>query len=190
MSVVTLSTPRGRDVVAREAVFDQERRYRYWLMREWDSREPTAVICAVNPSRADHENDDPTIVKLMRWLRGLGYGSLVMVNLFALVSPDPADLERAADPIGPHNDYYLEHAATMARDAGNRFVCAWGRNGLYKHRARVIMARLAELEVPTWCFAVNADGTPTHPGRTAYTSRLLEYRFETVAGDEAALAQR
>ena len=177
-----LSTPRSRDIVTREAIFDSEaRKYRDWLMREWDAREPVLTICGVNPSKADHVTDDPTVAKLIRWVKVLGYGSFVLVNLFGLVSPEPRDLERAVDPVGADNDHYLWHAAESSKQDGGRFVTAWGRNGLYKHRGRVVMAELAKRGVSTWCFAINGDGTPKHPARAAYTSKLLPYYASTAA---------
>jgi hypothetical protein len=181
--MIHLTTPRGhRDAVAREAIFSDDRKRRLWLMREWDSRGPAITVCGVNPSDADHERDDHTVMKLMRWSRQLGYGSLVMVNLFSVISPDAKVLERSKDPVGEHNDHYLFAAAETARDTeGWHFVVAWGRNGLFQHRQRIVMAKLAQLRVPTWCYAVNGDGTPSHPQRLPYTSKLLPYAFKEAA---------
>ena len=58
----------------------------------------------LNPSTADGETDDATIrVCRGRALR-MGYGGIIVVNLFAYRATSPDNMECAADPFGPDNE--------------------------------------------------------------------------------------
>lgn len=39
------------------------------MYRTWDERLPSVCFCMLNPSRADHEQDDPTIRRCMGFAR-------------------------------------------------------------------------------------------------------------------------
>src|SRR5580693_7206992 len=90
----------------RPAVIEGE--YRYSLTRIWDSSLFPMVFIMLNPSTADHRNDDPTITRCRnRALRDNTAGRLVVVNLFALRATDPRALTRHPEPVGPGNDDWI-----------------------------------------------------------------------------------
>ena len=66
------------------------------------------ALCMLNPSRADDMRDDPTIRKAAGFAKRLGFGELVVVNLYAWRSTLPRDLfaaeRRGIDIVGPDND--------------------------------------------------------------------------------------
>jgi hypothetical protein len=78
-------------------------KYRHVLIRQVSSDESTAVFIMLNPSTADAMTDEPTIRRCIGFARCRGCGQLLVLNLFAFRATDPADLKRAADPIGPEN---------------------------------------------------------------------------------------
>jgi hypothetical protein len=59
-------------------------------------------VCFVllNPSTADETREDPTVRRCIGFARSLGYGALEVVNLYAYVATDPAELRRAGYPWG------------------------------------------------------------------------------------------
>lgn len=135
--------------------------YRYRLWRHWapsdDGPHDAINFIMLNPSTADAEQDDATIRRCIGYARRWNYGGIVVTNLFALRATDPRQLRKAADPVGPHNDEHLYHAAHSC----DGIVCAWGRHGsLYgrDQQVRRLLSgrRLAYLDL---C----KDGAPKHP---------------------------
>lgn len=137
------------------AVFSPCRSYRYALWRTWDETRPRIFFVGLNPSRADERSDDPTLRRCVGFARSWEFGGLLVGNLFAWRTPDPARLRRAPQPVGPDNDSWL---AAMAR-AAERIVVCWGRHGSLLGRD----LRFADAHDALWCIGVNLDGAPTHP---------------------------
>src|SRR6478736_7134631 len=96
----------------RDAAFSGDRKYRYWLKREWHDEMFTdikrLVFIGLNPSTANAVDDDPTIRKVITIAKRHGYSGVVMLNLFAIVSTDPSLLLTHPDPNdGTLNDIWL-----------------------------------------------------------------------------------
>jgi hypothetical protein len=134
--------------------------YRYHLWREWDSEKPRMLLIMLNPSLADHQRDDHTITKSIAIARNLGCGRLDVGNLAAFRSPHPAELKRAADPVGPGNDRHLARMLTEA----DLVVCAWGANAEALPGRVTAVARLVRRAgVATYALKLTNDGHPSHP---------------------------
>lgn len=108
-------------LVRRSAVISQCGRYRYRLDREIGSG-PTVVGVMVNPSTADGDIDDATIRKWLGFGARLGWGRIVIGNLFAFRATDIGSLRAAADPIGHENDAALRSMLAAA----DIVIAAWG----------------------------------------------------------------
>jgi hypothetical protein len=133
--------------------------YRYKLWRYWDDRRPGCAFIMLNPSVADASIDDPTIRRVVGYARGWDYGSVTVVNLFALRSTDPAAMKSAADPVGRLND---RHIAEVARSS-SLVVAAWGAHPGIEGRARDVRRMLADAGVTLYCLALTKGGHPGHP---------------------------
>jgi hypothetical protein len=149
--------PRDGEVIERMAVFSRDNRYRYSLVRSWDSGLKPVLFVGLNPSTADVENDDPTIRRCMRFARDWGYGGILMGNLFALRATDPREMLAAPDPVGERNDYWLRHLASLA----GIVVAAWGAHGTHQGRAQAVVdsGALGSFTV----LGLTKDGHPRHP---------------------------
>lgn len=130
-------------------------RYRFELKRAWGDG-PSICWVMLNPSTADEENDDPTIRRVLAFSKGWGYGSLSVVNLFALRATNPHDLLTADRPIGAENDEVIQRCATAAWER----VAAWG-NVPVRLRGRI--AQVRRLTGSMTCLGHNKDGQPKHP---------------------------
>ena len=141
------------------AGFSRCRRYRYWLRRHWDPILPLCAFIGLNPSTADARSDDPTLRR--NFAKDWGYGSLLMVNLFAWRATDPGELERVADPVVP--------AQICGCDEPGRRPTLSSRPGATASlgRARAVEAWLRDLQ----CLGVTAQGMPRHPLYCARTAR-------------------
>lgn len=149
----------GNLLLERDAVISECGRYRYLLRRVWDHAKPRALFVMLNPSTADAEIDDATIRSCIRLSTGLGYGSFEVVNLFGLRATNPAELEKAADPIGPRN-------ADVGDAAINRcdiVICAWGAHHMAERRARDMVAWVRGWKPAAYCFGTAKSGAPKHP---------------------------
>ena len=129
--------------------------YRYNLLRIWDAGKPRVMFIGLNPSTADQQNDDPTLVRCMGFARDWGYGGVCMANLFAWRCTDPKELFMARDPVGPNNDHWLEELAKSA----DLIIAAWGNQGSMLGRADRVRSRLSGLNY----LKMNRSGQPAHP---------------------------
>jgi hypothetical protein len=86
-----------------------------------------------------------------------GYGSLEIVNLFAMISTDPKALVSAADPVGPRNDAAILAAVGRA----GLVICAWGPPGELHGRDQEVGRLLAN--VRTHAVSRTKAGFPGHP---------------------------
>ena len=112
--------------------------YRYELRRTWDDQLPVLLWIGLNPSTADHLQDDPTNRRIADFSRRWGYGGYVLANLFAYRSPDPKALKHARDPVGPENDIYLAKLSASTK----KIICAWGNHGTLLNRAAEVLPLL------------------------------------------------
>ena len=123
------------DYSSTTAEFSEDGRYRYYLTRRWDKCRYPIIFALLNPSTATAETDDPTIRRCIGYARKWGYGGLIVVNLFALRSPNPETLYTLDDPVGPENKEYWDKAIHEAcQDAlygegpgyESPILCGWG----------------------------------------------------------------
>lgn len=145
-------------LMRRTAVISADEQYRYELTRSWgfSDDDPYVLWVMLNPSTADADIDDPTIRRCIGFTREWGFQRLVVVNLFALRSPDPKALEKAnIDPVGPTNDQYIAKNAKAA----SLIVAAWGAHRMIRSRAMTVKNRLPF----PMCLGKTKDGYPRHP---------------------------
>lgn len=146
------------------AVISSDGRYRYMLGRSETGAYPDPVVFVMlNPSTADAENPDPTITRCIGYARAWGHSCLYVVNLFGLRSPEPKDLAKSEDPVGPKNDCYIEQALDQGRGP---VVVAWGAEKMATKRVPALMAILnrgVARHGPPLCLGVTKSGAPRHP---------------------------
>ena len=98
-------------MLKKNAILSPDRLYRYTLERTWDCQKARVLFIMLNPSDADENDDDPTILRCRQFADRWGYGGIVVGNLFAYRSPSPGVVLQQRDPVGPDNDYYLRQLA-------------------------------------------------------------------------------
>lgn len=175
------------DGITRSALI--EGNYRYVLMRQWRPKLRGVTFVMLNPSTADHENDDPTIRRCINFAEAWGYGQLAVVNLYAWRATKPADLCLASDLFGK-NRLWVEESV---RDAD--VLCAWGAMGgvipcnhsvdsgdARRHVLATTSALLqtAELIVGlaknVQCLGFTTNGHPRHPLYVRKTQERVQCR--------------
>lgn len=150
------------------AIFSPCRLYRYQLWRRWGPADtPPAMFLMLNPSTADDVANDPTVERCQRRADQMGYGGLLVGNIFAYRSTLPRALYACTDPVGPGNDAAI---LGMARDAGI-VICAWGGHGKLHGRGEKVIQMLKSAGITPHALIINADGTPKHPLYIPYSVR-------------------
>lgn len=163
------------------ASFSRSLRYRWLLERHWPvsaglgcspDRIRTLIFCGLNPSSADAQGDDPTLRRLVAFARQWGYGRLVVLNLFALVTPSPAHLLRHHRPKGAANDAVLRHwIHQWSKRAHWDLWIGWGSNGGLRGQDQWFLAHLETVQdrrrrsggAPVFCLGITRAGHPRHP---------------------------
>ena len=143
------------------AVISECGRYRYTLTRKLKGSGPTAVFVMLNPSTADSSQDDPTIRRCMGFASRWNCRQLVVLNLFAMRATDPAEMKRAADPVGPDNREWFRHVLTTY--SVSPLICAWGVHGTHRGQDRVVRGWLKEFGCEPFVLGLTKDGHPKHP---------------------------
>jgi hypothetical protein len=142
----------------RRATMSDDGIYRYDLTRVWDRAKNRLCFVMLNPSTADSMVDDPTIRRCGGFAHSWGYGSIVVVNLFALRVTRPIHLNDHPDPVGPLNDdvagFWIRRLPVIA---------AWGAHKKTVERVEWFGEQIALNDHPVRCLGTTKDGHPRHP---------------------------
>lgn len=167
-------TAPGDDGIIRQAQLSECGKYRLFLYREiMEPKYPfhpnlLAAFYMVNPSTADHREDDQTIRKLYGFARLLSVSRFLVVNLCTLRTPNVKDLQDADDPIGPDADLAIVYAMKSA----TYHVVGWGSlNKLpvcLQNRYNAVVGAAQVFGRTLFCFGTTKDGHPKHPLMTGY----------------------
>lgn len=130
--------------------------YRYGLSRVWDDTLPSVLFVMLNPSTADEFRNDPTVARCETRARRMGFGAVMIANLFAFRATKPEDLKQAKDPCGPQNDAVLEAWA----QAAGMIIAAWGVHGDHLNRCQAVAKTLPD---QAFHLGLTKHGHPRHP---------------------------
>lgn len=160
-------------------ICDEDGPYRYLLGSPHTMPHNTLLWVCLNPSVASATVTDPTMTNIEAFTKRFGFARWEIVNLFAFRATYPSDLRmRLCDRglyfiVGPRNDEVIKRQAALA----DRVVVAWGATYEDKPfvRSRVDSV-LALLPRPLFCLGRTKGGSPRHPNRLAYSTKLEEFR--------------
>lgn len=152
-----------------EAVFDSTRKYRYLLFREWDPSLPRMLYVMLNPSTASQIEEDQTSKQCLHFAKKFGFGSLEVVNLYAIISTDPNQLKNMLNPIGDENDKFILEAASRAKTV----VVAWGEKHFINQRHNKVARLLTSAGHQLHCLGIAKSGNPRHPSRMNHSIESL-----------------
>lgn len=153
-------------------VFSDDGLYRYRVDEDVDPLTGSIDVAFImlNPSVAGQlvagvRKPGPTFTRCMGFAASLGARKLIIGNLGAYVSTDPAGLRSVADWVGPDND---RHLATILSEA-ELAILAWGAAGkvfdLVRARLPAVLAIAADTGKPLHCLRRTKHGWPEHPSR-------------------------
>jgi hypothetical protein len=157
------------------AILSPCRLYRYLLWRVWDAPlQRTLLWIMLNPSTAAEDVDDATIRVCMGRARLLGYGGIVVANLFALRATNPTTLYSHGSPVSAYGDSGANDGCIyQALQRTHKVICAWGSHGKLQNRGRDMLSWLRVMGIGPMALKLNRDGSPAHPLRIPYSQPLV-----------------
>src|SRR5690606_3926387 len=132
------------------------------LDRAWDTTKHKVCWIMLNPSTADAEDDDPTLRRVIAYSQRWGFGSLVVVNLYAYRATEPNDLPKGEEAIGPGADVHIARSLSES----NRVICGWGRSvpkAIRRERETAVMRMIDESGNVPEALGFTRCGAPKHP---------------------------
>lgn len=162
--------------------------YRWWLSRNCGKTKKTLIFIGLNPSEADASREDQTLRKLICFAHSWGFGSLVVLNLFARISKAPSLLKKCEDPIGKNNNLILCYVANQwTNNPLFELMLGWGIGGNLLKRDRQIMkflriyfsrrARNLPSSYGPMAIGLTRSGCPRHPLYAPKTNLLKEINW-------------
>jgi hypothetical protein len=157
------------------AHFSPCEKFRYWLRRDWDLTKAPISFLMLNPSTADEMVNDPTIERCQRRAIAMGFGSMIIVNLFPFRMTDSKLLNTVDNLLGDAKE--ADGAIVQAVELSQMTVCGWGKHPLAAPRAQHMMTLLknAGLQNKVMCLQLNADNSPQHPLYIGYAKQPVPY---------------
>lgn len=159
------SVPEKIEYTDTGAVPEGDSEYRYRLWRIWNHDKPLVCYVMLNPSHATDETSDNTMTRAAKAAAMLGFGGMLIVNLFAIRSADPSIIEAHPNPVGPENDHHIQAAVSEAEAV----IAAWGGAGSTTHRERA-KAVVDRIDHDLYALVLTEGGHPHHPARLSYDS--------------------
>lgn len=135
--------------------------HRFVLRRAWGPG-PEVLWHGFNPSYADTNRDDPTVLRMIGFSYRWGFGSMALTNWYSYVTPDPVRL-RAWLKRRPFQKDNHEH---IRREAARHEICvaAWGNLAPPDEVDDLMASVFFEQPPPAWrCIGRTLSGAPTHP---------------------------
>ena len=158
------------------AVISKCEKYRYKLTRTWDEKKGRVLFIMLNPSTANHIENDLTTIRCINFAEKWGYGGIMIGNIYPFRAKRPKDLRKWLDismnPMALNEN--MRHVKEMAKQT-DLIVCAWGCNFPYMPNWIEELGDLFYLEL------CKDDITPKHPlGNISKDAIPTNYKLNTI----------
>lgn len=141
--------------VASDAVFSNCGLYRYRLGRRW-AEGPLIAYIMLLPAGGTEAIEDIAEGRCYRRSVALGFGAMVVLNLFAYRNKNRSELFAMIAPVGPDNDNVIMESCIEA----DQVVCAWGEWGRHMGRDRIVASNLLGAGIDLYNLGLTRSGVP------------------------------
>ena len=163
----------------KDIICDDECRFLIEADLKNGSTNKIALVIMKNPSKANHQESDQTINRVLEVMYESGYGKCYVVNLIPYYGTNSRTIAQKADSdegILRRNDNYIKSKIEVA----SRIFVAWGGNSgfdaiFYDERIKEIKNMLINKKV--YCYKKNKNGTPIHPSRNQWRKGIKDDDF-------------
>ncbi|MGG3158446.1 DUF1643 domain-containing protein [Priestia megaterium] len=153
--------------------FDKTKKHRFFLSCTWNSSLKSALFIMLNPSWADENRCDDTVSKCIHYAKKINCGSVKIVNLFSLITPNPNDL--LISSFRNHQDNLKWQKESLKKS--DYVVAAWGEQGVWFNASYKILRLIEKYEIDIYCISTNRYGLPRHPARLSKSLSIKKYNI-------------
>ena len=119
--------------------------YRWKLELEISSNPKELIFIGLNPSLSDNKFTDNTTKKIIKMSSFNSYGKLKIINLFALITKNPNNLNTYKDPVGPDNNQVIKSSLRYwSENIDCDLLLGWGNKGKYFSRNEYVLQILCK----------------------------------------------
>ena len=90
-----------------------------------EKEKPLLLYVLLNPSHADADTDDKTVIKLIKFTRNWGYGGFYLGNIHSFITSNP---KRLMQNLIPNERLNITHLKEMVKNS-DKVVLGWGNAG-------------------------------------------------------------
>ena len=128
----------------RQCFFSKCGLYRWILKLKISNFQKELIFIGLNPSLSDNKYTDNTTKKIIKISSFHKYGTLKIINLFALVSKNPDNLRIHKDPVGFYNNQFIKSSLRYWSENINCDLwLGWGNKGKLFSRNEEVLKILA-----------------------------------------------
>jgi hypothetical protein len=154
--------------------------FRFVLWRRIGPGSRVLLFVMLNPSTADHTEDDPTIRRCIGFARREAFDVVRVVNLFAYRATDPAELRMLIEIEGWGAPWPLHVWADAEREvrSADTVVVAWGAtldDRVVGPAAQPVIDDLLAWRSDLLCLGTTKSGHPKHPLYLAASTPLVPW---------------
>ena len=113
------------------AVISKCEKYRYKLTRTWDEDKGRVLFIMLNPSTANHIENDLTTIRCINFAEKWGYGGIMIGNVYPFRAKRPKDLRKWIKNYkydSKYHKFYNQDRVIEMAEQADMIVCAWGCN--------------------------------------------------------------
>ena len=123
----------------RNCFISKNKLYRWSLSYKISNSKKEIIFIGLNPSLSNSFYVDKTSQKIIKICRNYNYGKVTILNLFALISPNPKKLLTHKKPVGYLNNKIIyENLKYWSKNKHCHLWLGWGNKGIFLNRNKKV----------------------------------------------------
>ena len=127
----------------RNCLISANKLYRWSLSYKISKSKKEIIFIGLNPSLSDAVFLDNTTKKIIKISKNNNYGKVKLINLFALISSNPARLLNHKNPVGYlNNNHIFKNLKYWSENKNCDLWMGWGNKGTFLKRDQKIFKKI------------------------------------------------
>ena len=129
----------------RNCLISANKIYRWSLSYKISKSKKEIIFIGLNPSLSDAVFLDNTTKKIIKISKNNNYGKVKLINLFALISSNPARLFNHKNPVGYlNNNHIFKNLKHWSENKNCDLWLGWGNKGKFLNRNKRISKKIMQ----------------------------------------------
>ena len=129
----------------RNCLISANKIYRWSLSYKISKSKKEIIFIGLNPSLSDTVFLDNTTKKIIKISKNNNYGKVKLINLFALISSNPARLFNHKNPVGYlNNNHIFKNLKHWSENKNCDLWLGWGNKGKFLNRNKRILKKIMQ----------------------------------------------